>query len=108
MAAASYQSASVTGRDACILPYSSHALAYCLAKLPYADCVHYLLYPPISVDVTMFIKIVGPPLTSWHPLPYVKAWLAKDRRDATSLHGMARAMDVPQPGSMMESVWNIL
>ena len=60
------------------------------------------------LSALMFIKIVGPPLTSWNPLPYVKASLAKDRRDATSLHGMARAMDVPQPGSMMESEWNIL
>ena len=56
------------------------------------------------LSALMFIKIVGPPLMAWNPLPYIKAWLAKDRRDATSLHGMTRAMDVPQPGSVSESM----
>ena len=30
----------------------------------------------------MFISLSGPPLSRWEPLPYVKTWLAHNRRDA--------------------------
>ena len=35
-------------------------------------------------------------------------WLAKDRQDATSLHGMARLTKPPTPHETMSSVWKIL
>jgi hypothetical protein len=31
----------------------------------------------------LFIAIVGPPITEWNPLPFVKTWLAAGRHAAT-------------------------
>ena len=59
------------------------------------------------ISSLMFINIVGPPLTMWNPLPFVKAWHAKNRRDATSLHGMERQIHVPEAGDALVNVWNI-
>ena len=49
------------------------------------------------IAACMYIQTVGPPLILWKPEPYVKSWLAADRRDATSLHGMARTTKLPTP-----------
>jgi hypothetical protein len=59
------------------------------------------------ISSLMFINIVGPPLTMWNPLPCVKAWHAKNRRDATSSHGMSRKSPVHRPDDGMANVWNI-
>lgn len=56
----------------------------------------------------MVIHTLGPPVTLWNPQSYVRLWLAKDRRDATSLHGMARLTKPPTPHETMSSVWKIL
>jgi hypothetical protein len=58
------------------------------------------------ISSCMFIHIVGPPLTVWNPQPYVRSWLAKDRRDATSLHGMARTVKVASLEGR-SSVWKV-
>ena len=39
----------------------------------------------------LFISCVGPPCRQWDPLPYVKTWLGKGRKAATSTKGMARS-----------------
>ena len=39
----------------------------------------------------MFISLSGPPLNRWDPLPYVKTWVARNRRDATSTRCPERA-----------------
>jgi len=62
----------------------------------------------ITVAHLSALLFVGPPLTIWNPLASVKAWLAKDTRDATSLHGMARKPNVPPSGNSMESVWTVI
>ena len=33
----------------------------------------------------LFVKIVGPPLTKFNPLPYVKSWIKSGRRSADDL-----------------------
>ncbi|KAJ8252839.1 hypothetical protein GJAV_G00206160 [Gymnothorax javanicus] len=38
----------------------------------------------------LFISCVGPPCRQWDPLPYVKTWLDKGRKAATSTKGIAR------------------
>ena len=40
---------------------------------------------PENLAALMFISLSGPPLPSWNPLPYVKTWLAINRRDATCI-----------------------
>ena len=59
------------------------------------------------ISSLIFINIVGPSLIMWNPLPFVKAWHAKNRRDATSLHGMERQIHVPEAGDALVNVWNI-
>jgi len=41
----------------------------------------------------------------WNPLLFIKAWHAKNRRNATSLHGMQRT--IPVPDDAMVNVWKI-
>jgi hypothetical protein len=38
---------------------------------------------PENLAALMFVSLNGPPLQQWNPLPYVRNWLAKNRRDAT-------------------------
>lgn len=59
------------------------------------------------ISSCMFIHIIGPPLTIWNPQPYVRSWLAMDRRDATSLRGMSRTVKILSPEEI-SSVWKIL
>jgi len=56
----------------------------------------------------MIIHTSGPPVTLWNPQSYVRSWLANDRRDATSLHGMTRLVKPPTPHETMYSVWKVL
>ena len=46
----------------------------------------------------------------WKPQHYVRSWLAKDRRDATSLQGMARDVKIPNDASheTLRTLWEIL
>ena len=37
----------------------------------------------------MFLKLVGPPLHQFQPLPYVKSWLAKGHHAATDINSIA-------------------
>ena len=39
----------------------------------------------VNLAALMFVSMNGPPLRNWNALPYVKSWLARDRRDATYL-----------------------
>jgi hypothetical protein len=58
----------------------------------------------------MFIHIIGPPVIMWKPQHYVRTWLAKDRRDATSLKGMARDAKIQDDASQetLCTLWKIM
>jgi len=58
------------------------------------------------ISSCMHIQTSGPPPIIWKPEPYVKSWLAKDRRDATSLSGMARTGKLPS-ADKRPSVWKV-
>ena len=53
----------------------------------------------LHMSSIMFIHIIGPPVIMWKPQHYVRTWLAKDRRDATSLKGMARDAKIQDDAS---------
>ncbi len=59
------------------------------------------------ISQLMFVSLVGPPLNLWQPLPYVKAWLQKGRRDATSSACMMRK---PANNEQTEKIqlWNLI
>ena len=46
----------------------------------------------------------------WKPQHYVRTWLAKDRRDATSLKGMARDAKIQDDASQetLCTLWEIM
>ena len=54
----------------------------------------------------MFISVTGPPLTLWKPLPYVKSWLASNRRDATCHNCPKREPATFDTAKL--SLWNVL
>ena len=58
------------------------------------------------ISSCMYNQIVGPPLIMLRPECYVKSWLAKDRRAATSLHGKARASKLPADDKI-QSAWKV-
>lgn len=51
------------------------------------------------ISSLMFLSLTGPPLVKWKPLPYVKSWLAKNRRDANHT-----ACPMRKPRSVSETV----
>jgi hypothetical protein len=59
------------------------------------------------ISQLMFVGLVGPPLDLWKPLPYVKAWLQKGRRDATSSACMTRRLANTELTNKMQ-LWNII
>ncbi|XP_006110332.2 E3 SUMO-protein ligase KIAA1586-like [Pelodiscus sinensis] len=57
----------------------------------------------------LFISIVGPPYTEWNPSAYVKSWLSKGRRAASSAEGMARRKQAkPQDQTYYAPLWKCL
>lgn len=59
------------------------------------------------MSALMFISLTGPPLMLWKPMPYVKSWLALNRRDATSTQGPQKKQLVSDD-PVMCSMWRIL
>jgi hypothetical protein len=56
-------------------------------NLTVSDSRNSLAIPTVSS--LMFLKLVGPPLHQFQPLPYVKSWLAKGHHAATDINSMA-------------------
>lgn len=53
----------------------------------------------------LFISLAGPPLNRWEPLPYVKTWLARNRRDANCTNCPKSSGCSVDKGD--ESLWNM-
>lgn len=106
--------------DGKFIPDSLRPVFNCVNTLPVstAECergfsLMNILCTPLRsrISVThmssvMFISLNGPSLNEWNPGPYVKSWLAKSRRDATSLACMHRS--VHEVSSGKESFHRIL
>jgi hypothetical protein len=61
------------------------------------------------ISCLMLVSLDGPPLMQWDPLPYVKSWLAKGRRDSTSTAGPSRKGYLTYlPTDEKMSLWKIL
>jgi hypothetical protein len=60
------------------------------------------------IAALMFIGLVGPPLSLWNPLSYVKTWLACGRRDATSVSCATRKSGTAENCSSKISMWQAL
>jgi hypothetical protein len=59
----------------------------------------------------MFICMTGPPLKQWEPSPYVKSWLALNRRDATCTQCLAKNNsddDINISSILRQSIWQKL
>ena len=61
----------------------------------------------LHLSSLMFISITGPPLALWEPLPYVKSWLASNRRDATCTQCPSK-QDNLNPSAQKMSVWKCM
>jgi hypothetical protein len=55
----------------------------------------------------MLISLTGPPLDQWDPLPYVKKWLAANRRDATCTNCPSKQTKQSDKKEF-QSLWNVL
>ena len=58
-----------------------------------------------TISWLLFLCLVGPPLSSFNPTPYVKSWLAKGHRSALSQRSKVRSRDKDDAGRPMEVVW---
>jgi len=56
----------------------------------------------------MFIGLSGPPLALWKPLPFVKAWLALNRRDATCTNCPSTLKVLASDNATLMSLWNAM
>ena len=56
----------------------------------------------------MFVKLVGPPLEMFQPLPYVKSWLSKGHHAATDLNSLSRKQQQEISALDNSVLWNIL
>jgi len=41
--------------------------------------------PAVNLTALMLVSMNGPPLGNWNALPYVKSWLARNRRDESEM-----------------------
>lgn len=55
----------------------------------------------------MFLSLCGPPLRIWHPLPYVKSWIASGKRDANCTQAPSQKPKVDYD-KKLESLWGVI
>lgn len=56
------------------------------------------------IAALMHIRLIGPPLTQWNPVPYVRSWLREGHRSATHVNCMARQA----PQDEISPLWKFL
>ncbi|XP_037540253.1 E3 SUMO-protein ligase KIAA1586-like [Nematolebias whitei] len=61
-----------------------------------------------TISDLLFLNIVGPPLTKFNPIPYVKSWVAKGRRTATETRSKVRSREEKDEEAQLTAVWDIL
>ncbi|RXM90735.1 hypothetical protein EOD39_21900 [Acipenser ruthenus] len=59
-----------------------------------------------TIASLLFLNLVGPPLTKFNPVPYVKSWIAKGHRSATDSQSKSRKREEGQED--MTALWTFL
>ncbi|XP_060767543.1 E3 SUMO-protein ligase KIAA1586-like [Neoarius graeffei] len=62
---------------------------------------------PSTIASLLFLCLVGPPLTQFNPIPYVKSWIAKGHTTARDQRSKERSREIEARGSM-DAVWAVL
>lgn len=62
---------------------------------------------PSTISTLLFLCLVGPPLTRFNPIPYVKSWITQGHRSARDQRSRERCREKESPGSM-DAVWAVL
>lgn len=60
-----------------------------------------------TISSLLFLCLVGPPLTMFNPIPYVRSWIAKGHRNALTQKSKVRSRDKEAEGSM-DVLWAVL
>lgn len=62
---------------------------------------------PSTISSHLFLCLVGPPLTRFNPIPYMRSWIAKGHRTAVDVRSKDRSREMENRGSM-DAVWAVL
>ncbi len=60
-----------------------------------------------TISSLLFLNLVGPPLTKFNPVPYVRLWLAKGHRAATDTRSKTRKKEEEENPDMLV-MWGVL
>ncbi|KAL1249596.1 hypothetical protein QQF64_020601 [Cirrhinus molitorella] len=59
-----------------------------------------------TISSLLFLCLVGPPLSQFNPIPYVRSWISKGHRTAKDPRSKARSRETE--GKLMPVLWSIL